>query len=121
MAFFTVRGGKLTAWRSRGVAKANNDAVLGLDESSTFKDIVAAGMPYNGPFTDSSSRTFLTSALGDAPDEAIALPVLVRGRPVGLIYGDKPRGEIQKDHISVIGHAAGDAFERMLMAAKAKL
>jgi hypothetical protein len=97
----------------------NRDAVsLRLDEHSTFQDVVRTRLAYNGPVKDERSRAFLVAAVGKLPHEIIALPVTVRDRVVGVVYGDSPERHVFNEHAAVIGRAAGQAFERILKAKK---
>lgn len=120
-AFFVVKSGELTTWKQRLGEKPieRRDGIkLNLDEPSTFQDIVGTRLPFRGPLTDPVSRAFVAAALGFSASEMLALPVAVRGRVVGILYGDTETRRVFEQHLAVVTRAAGVALERILRARK---
>jgi hypothetical protein len=116
-AFFVIKAGALFPWSTRGnVPSAELEAVV--NEIPALAAVSASGRPFRGPITDEESRDFLEAWLGEVPEEVLAVPVSVRGRVVGILYGDGPKGRVYDEHVSVLARAAGDAFERVLQAKK---
>jgi hypothetical protein len=116
-AFFVIKAGALHPWATRGpVPSADLEAVVA--EIPALAAVSASGRPFRGPITDEASRDFLEAWLGEVPEEVLAVPVSVRGRVVGILYGDGPKGRVYDEHVSVLARAAGDAFERVLQAKK---
>jgi hypothetical protein len=119
--FFLVKGGQLSTYRNQapGLPGVNRDAVtMKLDEQSTFQDVVRTRLAYNGPVKDERSRAFLVAAVGHQPAQMVVLPVAVRDRVIGVLYGDKPQRKVFNEHAAVVSRAAGQAFERILKARK---
>jgi hypothetical protein len=121
VAFFVVKSGELTTWKQRlgkNPIERRDGIKLNLDEPSTFQDIVGTRLPFRGPLTDPVSRAFVAAALGFSAGEMLALPVAVRGRVVGILYGDTESKRVFEQHLAVVTRAAGVALERILRARK---
>jgi hypothetical protein len=91
-------------------------ATLPLDKPSTLQDVVGTRLPYRGPTLDEASRTFLGTVLGAAPDEILLVPVAVRERVVGVLFGEHRREHTFDDQLALVARAAGLALERILKA-----
>jgi hypothetical protein len=120
-AFFVVRHGEIVGHVGQGVGiKPVNlrSARLSLDRNSTFRDIVRTRLPYRGPVTDIPSRDLLIDALGWAPAEMLAVPLTVRERVVGVLYGDERVHGIPDDHLTALSRAAEMALEKAVVAKK---
>ena len=89
-------------------------ASMRLDRASTLQDIVGTRLPYRGPVEDDASRTFLTSVLGLCPPEILLVPVAVRERVVGVLYGEHRVRHTFDDQLALAARAAGLALERIL-------
>ena len=121
VAFFVVKSGELATWKQRDGAATveRRDGIkLSLDEPSTFQDIVGTRLPFRGPLTDPVSRAFVAAAMGYSSGQMLALPVSVRGRVVGILYGDTEVRSVFEQHLAVVTRAAGVALERILRARK---
>jgi hypothetical protein len=120
-AFFAVKRGSLSRWKAagRGVAGAGSSSDpaldLALDQPSTFRDIVATGMPFRGAVDDPIARRFLIDTVGSPPQDMIALPVCVRGKAVGILYGDERRLPVFDEHLTTLARNAGAALERVVI------
>jgi hypothetical protein len=120
-AFLVVRKGTLNGWigRGTGVKEAQiRKASLRLDLPSSFQDVVRTRLPYRGPVADPPARDFLIRALGWAPEDMLAVPVCVREKVVGVLYGDERVHPLPDEHLSHLSKSASDAFERALQAMK---
>ena len=91
-------------------------ATLRLDRASTLADIVDTRLPYRGPMHDSASRTFMQSVLGACPAELLLVPITVRDRVVGVLFGEHRLRHTFDDQLALAGRAAGNALERILKA-----
>ncbi|MDQ3334298.1 MAG: hypothetical protein M4D80_03990 [Myxococcota bacterium] len=89
-------------------------ASLRLDRSSTLQDVVGTRLPYRGPMHDDASRTFLTSILGGCPPEILLVPVAIRERVVGVLFGEHRVVHTFDDQLALAARAAGMALERVL-------
>lgn len=122
-AFFVVQKGEIVGHAGLGVGirlAALRGARLSLEPTSTFRDIVRTRLPYRGPVTDVPSRDFLIEALGWAPGEMLAVPLTVRERAVGILYGDERMHAVPDDHLTAVCRAAELALERIVIARKAE-
>jgi hypothetical protein len=91
-------------------------AILRLDRPSTLQDVVGTRLPYRGPMHDDASRTFLVSVLGACPPEILLVPVAVRERVVGVLFGEHRQRHTFDDQLALAARAAGMALERILKA-----
>jgi hypothetical protein len=89
-------------------------ASLRLDRPSTLQDVVGTRLPYRGPMHDDASRTFLTSILGGCPPEILLVPVAIRERVVGVLFGEHRVVHTFDDQLALAARAAGMALERVL-------
>ncbi len=116
-SFFVIKARTLVLWNSRGIAR-DPDSPPALAEVPALADLVAGGSPLRGAMPDAPTEAFLASWLGAAPSDALALPIFVRGRAIGLVYADTAKIPIYDDHLPVLSAVATDAFERVLRARK---
>jgi hypothetical protein len=89
-------------------------ATLRLDSPSTLQDVVGTRLPYRGPMHDNASRQFLANVLGSTPPEILLVPVAVRDRVVGVLFGEHRMRHTFDDQLSIASRAAGMALERVL-------
>jgi len=114
--FFAVRAGELSLFAVNPRPQAVSSATLRLDRPSTLQDVVGTRLPYRGPMHDDASRTFLAAVLGVSPPEILLVPVTVRERVVGILFGDHRLAHAFDDQLSLAARAAGIALERILKA-----
>jgi hypothetical protein len=114
--FFAVRAGELSLFAIVPRLAAMPAATLRLDRTSTLADVVATRLPYRGPMHDAASRTFLQSVLGACPAEILLVPIVVRDRVVGVLFGEHRLRHTFDDQLALAGRAAGNALERILKA-----
>ena len=118
--FFAIKGGVLFPFRQYGAARVGvGEAELALDKPSTFAQVALGRMPFRGTVSP-AARDFVEQTMGSAPSgvEAVVVPVVVRGRAVGLVYGDGISARVFDEHQMLLGRAAGQALERILKAQK---
>jgi hypothetical protein len=89
-------------------------ATLRLDRPSTLYDIIGTRLPYRGPMHDDASRAFLVAVLGACPAEILLVPVAVRERVVGVLFGEHRLRHTFDDQLALSARAAGLALERIL-------
>jgi hypothetical protein len=91
-------------------------ATLRLDRPSTLQEVVGTHLPYRGPIHDDASRTFLIAVLGACPPEILLVPVAVRERVVGVLFGEHRHHHTFDDQVALAARAAGMALERIIKA-----
>lgn len=114
--FFVTRGGELSLFAIMPRVPSMPIATLRLDRPSTLADVVGTRLPYRGPMLDEASRTFLASTLGACPPELLLVPIAVRERVVGVLFGDQRMRHTFDDQLALAARAAGMALERILKA-----
>jgi hypothetical protein len=118
-AFFVVRKGQLAGWLGVGIGVRTDvlrEATLPLDQPSTFRDVIQTRLPYRGPVADHGSRDLLIDALGWAPADMLAVPISVRDKVVGILYGDERIQPLPDEHLTQVARAAETALHRALAA-----
>ncbi len=114
--FFVTRAGEMSLFAIMPRVPAMPAATLRLDRPSTLADVVGTRLPYRGPMHDDTSRSFLTSVLGSCPTELLLVPISVRERVVGVLFGDQRSRHTFDDQLALAARAAGMALERILKA-----
>jgi hypothetical protein len=120
VAFFAIKGGALHPWqiRDRSASQAPAQVTLGLDQPSLLAEVVRSQKPYRGELPDDAARDFLAALVPDASQAVLAVPVLLRGRAVGLLYADQQERRLFDEHLAVITRSAALALERILVQSK---
>jgi hypothetical protein len=114
--FFAMRAGALSLFAITPRIPQMPTAELRLDRPSTLQDIVGTRLPYRGPMVDDTSRGFLAATLGASPPEILLVPIAVRERVVGVLFGDQRVKHTFDDQLALAARAAGMALERLLKA-----
>lgn len=112
--FFVIKRDELSAFAMHPKPPTQPFGTLRLDRPSTFADIVGTRLPYRGPIPDEASRQFLTAVLGMCPAEILLVPVAVRERVVGILFGEARTRHTFDDQLAFASRAAGMALERIL-------
>jgi hypothetical protein len=112
--FFAFRSGELSLFSITPQVVFMPAATLRLDRPSTLADVVGTRLPYRGPMHDDTSRSFLQSVLGACPTEILLVPITVRERVVGVLFGEHRLRHTFDDQLALAGRAAGNALERIL-------
>ncbi len=118
VVFLALRSGALEPWQIRTATTpviAKPGTRLPLRENSLLRDIVDTRLPYRGPIIDGRSAQLLLEVFGELGTDGLAVPVAVRGRVVGLLYGDGLSAGLSGDSIGLVTRAAGRALERTLV------
>jgi hypothetical protein len=63
---------------------------------------------------DDASRQFLANLLGACPPEILLVPVAIRDRVVGVLFGEHRMRHTFDDQLAIASRAAGMALERVL-------
>jgi hypothetical protein len=114
--FFAVRGGELSLFSITPNVIPLPQSSVRLDRPSTLADVVGTRLPYRGPMHDEVSRGFLDAVLGMCPPEILLVPITVRERVVGVLFGEHRLRHTFDDQLALASRAAGDALERILRA-----
>jgi hypothetical protein len=114
--FFAMRGGTVSLFAITPRMAEMTSATLLLDRPSTLADVVGTRLPYRGPMLDDISRGFLTATLGSCPPEILLVPIAVRERVVGVLFGDQRIKHTFDDQLALAARAAGMSLERLLKA-----
>lgn len=114
--FFAVRGGELSLFSITPNVIPLPQSAVRLDRPSTLADVVGTRLPYRGPMHDEVSRGFLDAVLGMCPPEILLVPITVRERVVGVLFGEHRLRHTFDDQLALASRAAGDALERILRA-----
>lgn len=92
---FLVRGERLYAIGQLGLSdvlgtdpKAIRAIQVPMDEPSILADVVQTRQAYRGPLPPQGGNQILLAALGTAPREVVALPLLVGDGAAMVLYGD---------------------------------
>jgi hypothetical protein len=112
--FFAIKAGELTVFSIEPRPATLPYATLRLDRPSTLQDVVGTRLPYRGPMLDEASRGFLAGVLGASPAEILLVPVAVRERVVGVLFGEHRVRHTYDDQLAMASRAAGMALERIL-------
>lgn len=120
--FFSIRpsaeagkAGELSVFKIQPGPPQPPSATLRLDRPSTLQDVVGTRLPYRGPMHDDASRSFLAGVLGACPPEILLVPVTVRERVVGVLFGEHRLRHTFDDQLALAARAAGMALERILL------
>jgi hypothetical protein len=112
--FFSIKGGELAVFSIVPKPAVLSVSTLRLDRPSTLQDVVGTRLPYRGPMHDDLSRSFLAETLGSSPSEILLVPVTVRERVVGVLFGEHRLLHTFDDQLALAARAAGMALERIL-------
>lgn len=111
---FVVRNNELSLFSIEPQTGEKSVATLRLDRPSTLRDVVDSRLPYRGPMHDPDSRAYLQAVLGACPPEILLVPLAVRDRVVGVLFGDHRIRPTFDDQLALAARAAGMALERIL-------
>jgi len=112
--FFSIKSGELSLFSIVPRSDLHTGTTLRLDRPSTLQDVVGTRLPYRGPMHDDASRNFLIAALGTCPPEILLVPVAVRERVVGVLFGEHRLLHTFDDQLALAARAAGMALEGIL-------
>lgn len=106
-ALFLVKGGVVTGWKAGGAGLDTGmvaAVTVGLDGQSIFKEVVEEKSNYKGPVLMVPQNMQLLASLGGVyPQEAIACPLVIKGKVVSVLYGDNGQDSMIKNVEELIG------------------
>jgi hypothetical protein len=94
VAFFVVKGDRLNGWRARGLAgTVGDDAIreisLGVDSETAIAEAIRSRATFSGSAEDNAGDQEFVSRLGEnVPQGVVAVPLVVRGKAVAVLYSD---------------------------------
>lgn len=124
---FLVRDGHALGWRGytlQPAATAVTELSVALGGASSFQAAVDEGAPFRGaPPAGHVAEPLLWQAMGLAPAaEVIVAPIVVRSRPVNLVYAHPPGGGPFADAVArellTLCARASDAYVRLIQRSK---
>jgi hypothetical protein len=120
IAFFVVRNEQATGWRARGLEGTVGDAAireisLPLSAQTLLSDVVRSRATWSGAPGHNADDHLLTGKLGsEPPQRMVAVPLVVRGKAVGVVYADSAALQadaINLEAIETLVRVAGMAVE----------
>jgi hypothetical protein len=105
VVFFVIKNDQATGWRARGLeGTVGDDAAreisLPLSADTLVSDVVQSRATWSGSPGGNADDHLLTSRLGsDPPQRMVAVPLVVRGRAVAVLYADS--AALQADAINL--------------------
>lgn len=120
--FFALRKGVLKGWDGAGPG-VRRDSVRNLwiptSSASTFKKVLDTKTGVVGPYGTSVADGLFRAAVGSRGGDFMVQPVVVAGKIVGMLCVDDLRpGPLGAHRIEVLTQTVGDAFLRIISAAK---
>lgn len=95
VALFLVKGAQVSGWKADGEGVDIGKALsleMGISGPAVFREVVEEKVFYRGPVLRVPQNAPLFEVLkGVEPREAIAFPLLIKGKVVGVLYGDNGR------------------------------
>lgn len=119
-ALLMVRSGTISGWR---IASAKHQQlfsrlVIAGHEASLFGPLIDRHQPYRGPFTDCpANRRLLACFNSPVPELALALPLMIRSRLVGILYvqGDAERLEQYREELTYLAAKLEMALTHLIL------
>lgn len=124
----SVQGDILTGWRGAGQGvsqKAVQRIGVSLREANTFKLVRDSRSHYVGAMKQSPGTVMFFKLLGRSggfPTTAVIMPLLVRGKPVHMLYVDHGPGQLTPPDIGellILSQSVGRSYEAMIRKRKA--
>lgn len=94
VAFFVIKGDRATGWRGRGFEGTVGDEAIQQISLSTSSDTVVSSAAKGlatwsgGPGSHAEDHSLLNRLGEDPPQRIVAIPLVVRGRAVAVLYAD---------------------------------
>lgn len=122
----SVQTGMVTGWRGGGQGvreKAVRRIGVSLNEQNTFKLVCESRSHYVGPMKRGAGTAVFYKMLGGGfPTTAVIMPLLVRGKPVHLLYVDQGAEELTPPDIGellILAQSVARSYEAMIQKRKA--
>jgi hypothetical protein len=116
VVLFTVKGGNLTGWKSRGLEARKFSASA--KESPIFSEVLSNKITYRGPVMRIKGNEPLVALLGGTPQDALILPIVIREKPVAVLYADNGNASVLNANVgflSMLVSMASIAFEILIL------
>jgi len=116
VALFSVKGGNIAGWKSRGMDIEN--FTMQEKEPAVLFDVVRTKSNYRGPVLKIKGNEPLINILSGTPQDALILPIILRERVVGLLYVDNGVSAVLNANVgllSMLVSMAAIAFEIMIL------
>ncbi len=125
VALLNIQGDLLTGWRGAGKGVSNRAVQRigsSLKEESTFRLVRDLRSHYSGAMKDTPGTDVFYEMLGEGPPKsAVIMPLLVRGKPVHLLYVDAGPGEFTPPDISellILSQSVARSYDALIEARK---
>lgn len=116
VALFAVKGEKITGWKARGIEVENFS--IDKADSSIFSEVLKRRTNYRGPIIDIKGNQTLVKLLSGTPQDALVLPVVIREKPIALLYIDNGNEAVLNANVgflSMLVSMAAIAFEIIVL------
>jgi hypothetical protein len=123
---FLARGNAVAGWRAAGTGLSDDMAAgmsLPIGEQCIFKSVIEEKATYKGPVLRVPDNAALLEHLGGkGPQEAAAIPLVIRGKVVGVLYADDGEGSIIRaggfDRLTALMAKASMSLEILILKTK---
>lgn len=112
VALFIVKDGKVKGWKAGGFEVDKFEIVAA--DSPIFSEVLRRGDKYRGPIPDIKGNEPLIKILSGVSQDAIILPIKIRGKTFALLYADNGNGSVfdsSAGFLSVLASISALAFE----------
>jgi hypothetical protein len=117
-AFFVIRKSQIVGVEGGG-SRLREAAVqqvsVPVDAPSLFREALSARLPRVGALSARPADLQLAATLGYRPEVVVLVPVLLRGKVVGLLYGDSPHQPLHEGELQDLLRDAEAAYERLIL------
>ena len=123
VVLFVLHGGTLLVVDSRGTTAGLYEVgriTLPLSPSSTFSSVMLSATAFRGRLGDTPVESAWLERLGGVASDVLLLPILARGRTIGVLYADGWAGTPAEGALHAVVLAAGNAYERIFVERKQK-
>ncbi len=112
--FFVVKEGQLFGWDGRGFAGfAEMDfrrVRFSLQSPTIMREVLEREEVYLGPLPPSpENQTLIEKFIGEQPQQIMLVPVIIKGKPIGILYADELPEKINIRHPKEIEIISGIA------------
>jgi hypothetical protein len=118
-AFLALRKGVFRGWGGAGeeVTSAGIRSLwVPASNPSVLNEVLHSGRPFHGPYGGTAADHLFRAAFGSQGRDVVIVPVMIGSRMVGVLCGNDPAADTSA--VERIAEAAGQAFERLIVAKK---
>ncbi len=92
--FFVVKEGQLFGWDGRGFAGFTEmdfrRVRFSLQSPTIMRDVLEREELYLGPLPSSpENQSLIEKFIGEQPQQIMLVPVIIKGKPIGIVYADE--------------------------------